>query len=83
MWALLGYFYVTKDTNILNSRGWMIVWIFIGLVPLMNLMYATVFTVMRFEQISATNHARLKRFFDGIGKWFSSPVFPNKDDWRD
>lgn len=82
MWSLLVFFYKTKDRDILNSRGWLIAWIFIGMIPFMNLMYAGVFTVMRFDRISASNHGRLKRFFEKTEKWFSSPVFPDRDDWR-
>lgn len=84
LWALLGYFYVTKDREMLDSRGWFIVWIFTGLMPIMGLLTAVLLTCIRFDRI--IGHARFKRIQKAWGKiwrWFSSPVFPDKDDWRD
>lgn len=40
LWALLGYFYVTKDSEMLDSRGWLIFWTFTGLIPIMGLLMA-------------------------------------------
>ncbi len=80
MWSLLGYFYVTKDSEMLDSRGWFIFWIFVGLMPIMGLLMAVLFTCIRFDRI--IGHARFKRMGKICG-WFSSPVFPDKEDWRD
>lgn len=84
LWTLLGYFYVTKDSEMLDSRGWLIFWIFTGLIPIMGLFMAVLFTCIRFDRI--IGHARFNRMRKAWGKicrWFSSPVFPDKDDWRD